>query len=80
MLVYTDQPILLFMQLPTTNKLTEKKNKLKTEIKISLFKLSRNTILTEWFDKHDSEVGHQSPDLNIIETCLGVLEEPVRKR
>lgn len=72
------------MQLPTTNKLTEK-NKLKTEIKISLFKLNRNTILTEWFDEHDSEIEHlpwpaQSPDLNIIETCLGVLEEPVRKR
>lgn len=66
------------MQLPTTNKLTEKK-KISWKLKLK-FKLSRNTILTEWFDKHDSEVGHQSPDLNIIETCLGVLEEPVRKR
>jgi len=37
------------MQWPTTNKLDEKKKKLKTEIKISLFKLNRNTIVTEWW-------------------------------
>jgi len=47
------------MQWPTTNKLDEKKN---------LFKLNRNTIVTEWFDEHDRKVEHlpwfaQSSDL-----------------
>ncbi len=41
-------------------------------------------LVTERFDEHESEVEHlpwpaQSPDLNIIETLYGVLEERVRK-